>query len=211
MPNENEYKYISKTKNGEKYTVNKKIGEETLYFGTYDSLRDAKFARDYFEENNWDTTKKETVINTLPSNVREKLGKHIYKDDTKYNIQKKVGDKQIYFGRYDTLEDAIAAREYFEANGWNPEDIPKWNMARQYTHEHRFIVKSSAGYQLKKSINGINVYFGSYNTLEEAITAREYFEKYGWNTSERFKFTKPRKQPAEVDLNKPYFQSMRLV
>lgn len=206
-----EKRYIQKTRNGKKYTVSKKVGNETVYFGTYDSLRDAKFARDYFEKHEWSTIKRDELFNLLPEESRGRLGKHIHTDGAKYHIQKHINRKLVYFGRYPTLEDAIIARQYFEEHDWNPEDVSKWNMAKPYKNNHRFIVKNNTGYQLKKTINGANTYFGSYDTLDEALAAREYFEKHDWDIKDRFKFTKPRKQPAEIDLNKPYFESMRLV
>ena len=209
---QNDMRYIKESKNGKKYVIEKRIGEKIIYCGTYNSLRDAKFARDYFEKNNWNTTKIDKIFQLLQSKSIENISKYIHTDGTKYHIQKTINKKQFYFGRYDTLDDAIAARKYFIEHDWNPEDISKLNMAKKYnTNKHKFIQKTIGGYQLKKNINGKNVYFGNYSTLDEALTAREYFEKHGWKLEDRFKFTKPRKQPAEIELNKPYFESMRLV
>ena len=83
-----EKRYIQKTRNGKKYTVSKKVGNETVYFGTYDSLRDAKFSRDYFEKHEWSTIKRDELFNLLPEESRGRLGKHIHTDGAKYHIKK---------------------------------------------------------------------------------------------------------------------------
>lgn len=206
------HKFILKNNRGH-YTVQKKVNGKIVYFGTYKSLRDAKFARDYFEENNWDAHKKKNLQEELPSNKRREFGKYIHQDRNtgKYLLQKHINRKLIYFGSYSNLEDTIKAREYFESTGWNPDERLKYNQARKYSSENQFISKTQAGYIIKKSINGKPYSFGSYSNLEDAKKAKAYFIEHDWDFEERLKFTKPRKKPKEEDLNKPYFQSNRLL
>ena len=54
-------------------------------------------------------------------NTRRKTGtgeKYITYNQGKYLIKRRVNGKEQYFGRYNTLEDAVKMREYCEEHGW---------------------------------------------------------------------------------------------
>ncbi len=52
--------------------------------------------------------------------------------------------------------------------------------------------KETGHYQVGKKIEGKQYSFGTYDCLEEAKKARDYFIKHGWNISERLRFTRTR-------------------
>lgn len=54
----------------------------------------------------------------------------------------------------------------------------------------KYICNLNGKFGITKTINGKKYYFGSYNSLEEALKVREYFIKHGWDINERFKFRK---------------------
>ncbi|MBQ6220125.1 MAG: hypothetical protein IJH63_10310 [Methanobrevibacter sp.] len=58
--------------------------------------------------------------------------------------------------------------------------------------EYIHLIKSTGNYQVSKKLDGRQVSFGNYNTLNEAKRARDYFQKHGWKTSERLCYSKSR-------------------
>ena len=52
---------------------------------------------------------------------------------------------------------------------------------RYYNRIEENIIKKGGAYHLRKSINRKTVWGGSYDTLEEARTVREYLNEHGWN------------------------------
>ena len=116
--------------------------------------------------------------------------KYIYFDiDKGYTIKKGIGNKVEYFGQYDTIDEAIAARDYFEEHHWNLKDRLKFSKG----HETKYIYKTlNDHYQIVKLIDGKHVSFGVYPTLEEAQTARDYFQEHDWNVEDKSKFKKSR-------------------
>jgi hypothetical protein len=53
----------------------------------------------------------------------------------------------------------------------------------------RFIRKNGHNWRIDKCIDGKKYYFGAHSSIEEAINARDYFEKKGWENclNERLK------------------------
>ena len=49
-------------------------------------------------------------------------------DERKYVIRKQIGNKYIYFGGYETLEDAITMRNWLLENQW---DKTRWKAQRR--------------------------------------------------------------------------------
>ena len=111
-----------------------------------------------------------------------------------YRIQKKINGKQYCFGYYDHLEDAIYYRDYFQRKGWHKclnerNNYTSTNKTRNYDTNKRYIRKSGKHYRIDKDIDGKKYNFGTYDTLEEAICIRDYFEENNWPLDERLKYT----------------------
>lgn len=102
------------------------------------------------------------------------------------NINKKGNGFQVYFrfngkretfGAYKTIEEATVIRDKI-AN-----DLDNWRIylpIKAKDKPTRYISKHGNGFQLQKTINGTNRYFGTYKTLEEAIAARDELEANNW-------------------------------
>lgn len=98
----------------------------------------------------------------LPKSISFAYGKYVVKINVKKHVVNK--ERQIHVGVFDTLDDAVIAREKFilenyqgVANGYLPRGISK------HTHG-RYIARFSYFGKLK--------YLGIYNTVEKAIEAR---------------------------------------
>lgn len=107
--------------------------------------------------------------------------KYIYKFGKSYYVMK----FKKYFGSYETLEDAKEARDKFEKNGWDSTTINysrkrwKWDRTRPKITKHIYPTHSN-----KYAISKNNEYYGTFNTLEEAIEERDLLEKYHWDYCE---------------------------
>lgn len=107
-------KYISFNKRMGKYYIIKRIKGKQYYFGRYSSLKDAKKARDYFEENGWENsiperfkfTTKATNVVYVPSNKR-------------YEIRKMKNGKLTVYGSFKTFEEAVKEAELLKKVNWD--------------------------------------------------------------------------------------------
>ena len=88
------------------------------------------------------------------------------KPNGKFIISHKIKGKPHYFGTYETLEDAIAAKEELIKKNWKKEPNPM-----------RYISKIHNGkkmkYYIQRSSKRCSGYFGSFETLEEAQKERD--------------------------------------
>ena len=202
---ENENQYIYKI-NGY-FEIRKKIEDKIKSFGRYYNFEDAKTVRNHLKDNDWD---KECLLQFkhLQVNERKKNPKrYIRKDDNgRYKIIKTVNDKQVLFGIYGDFEDAKTARDYFEEHGWNIEDREKFKdkeIKVGKDNPRRYICQTNNNY----SINKNGTYFGVFNTLEEAMEARDWLEEHDFSLEYKDKFKKEKK---ENKVSKSYFESMEL-
>lgn len=106
MDNDTDMKYIQKRnhKHVVSYNIRKWDGERMVFYGAFSSLQEAQEYRDFLIKNNWDTSLKKLVERPL---------KYVYHIQGKYDVIPIVDNKQIYVGRFNTLEDAIYERDRF--------------------------------------------------------------------------------------------------
>ena len=164
-------KYITKRKNG--WAIQKRINGKTMSFGLYDTLKEAQHCRDYFVEHDWD------MVNRLEfskrKNKRKAEPKNIYKCyDGRYEIRKEINHHKYYWGIFDTLEEAITARDYFVKTGWKLNE-------RHIFLKGNYIVERNGKFYIVKSIGGKQEYFGVFNNLEDAKEEVELLQRSGWD------------------------------
>ena len=155
-------------KQHEKFVVRRVISGEFVDFGTFDSLDEAKKARDDLVFNNWGKY-------NIPRN--RGYGKYITKLKDKFKVQRVINGEMISFGYYDTLEDATKARDKFESENW--QNIPEQKRKNRYIH------KTSRGYVIYKRIGGELKHFGTFRTLEEANKEKEILISNNWQLNKR--------------------------
>ena len=155
-------------KQHEKFVVRRVISGEFVDFGIFDSLDEAKKARDDLVFNNWGKY-------NIPRN--RGYGKYITKLKDKFKVQRVINGEMISFGYYDTLEDATKARDKFESENW--QNIPEQKRKNRYIH------KTSRGYVIYKRIGGELKHFGTFRTLEEANKEKEILISNNWQLNKR--------------------------
>ena len=96
------------------------------------------------------------------------------KHNGKFLISHKIKGKPHYFGTYETLEEAIIAKEKLIKRNWKKEPNPM-----------RYITSIPNGKKMKYCIQRLSKdcsgYFGSFETLEEAQKERDLLEQCNWD------------------------------
>lgn len=134
--------------------------------------------------------------------------KYIRKNKNSYRLDRRT-QKGRRSGSFKTLEDAIAGRQYLIDHDWEypvEREIYKYeDMYYVFNYMGRFLLeyKSSSiheakefleknidtsyiqhkgnKYRIQKSIHDNNIWFGSYSSLDEAITFRDKLIQHNWN------------------------------
>ena len=103
--------------------------------------------------------------------VNDNPKKNIYKcESNKWRIQKEHDGKTYYFGRYHKLEDAMKVRDLLETINYGFVLDPMRNITQM----------SNGRWYLRKYRDGVSIYNGSFDTLEEAQKERDYMESVNW-------------------------------
>ena len=96
------------------------------------------------------------------------------KPNGKFMIVHKIKGKTCYFGTYETLEEAIIAKEEFIKRDWKKEPNPM----RYITTIQK---DSKMKYFIQRNSDGCKGYFGSFETLEGAQRERDLLEQCNWD------------------------------
>jgi hypothetical protein len=103
---------------------------------------------------------------------------YILKIETYYKIRKRIDGKQVNFGTFKSLEEALKRRnEVIESN---------WSLDLRYKKKKRNLPenihwsKKLKNFQITKMIQSKTKYFGGYKTLEEAIKRRDELISNNW-------------------------------
>lgn len=157
MSYESFYRYIY-AENGKYYI--RKNGE--LYL-ICDTLEDALYERDRFENVGWNWDNYVQLVDTVNGYIHIKLppfehkAKHITVRKERWMVRGR-GKRRKYYGSYNTYEEAQ-------------------NVAKIYNANISHITKA---YVVKRKINGSSVEYGSFKTIEDAQERVRELETNGW-------------------------------
>jgi len=101
------------------------------------------------------------------------------KSEKKFIISKRINGRPKFLGSHKSLICALMIRDYCKAHNWS-----KYPKSKNKTGEHHIVQRNKDPFQkytVYKIINGVHVTFGSYATLEEAITRRDECIKHNWD------------------------------
>ena len=158
---------------GRKYAVFKWDNSKCTIFGIYRSYRLAKKV-------------KKKLISDTKNNLeyldkhREKDTKFIYRVENYYRISKSINGELKNFGHYNSLDEAISVRNELIKNNWDDSFLGLRRILRSPDSYNKHINKSSRGFDVVNRINGELINFGSFETLEEAISYRDELEENNW-------------------------------
>lgn len=159
---EDENKHICYRANKKIYEINKYHNGKMVYYGKFNTLKEARKVRDWLIKNNWEWI--------VPDEDYHKFD-FIYHY---FNGSFRICRNNHHYGIYDSLTEALNAKKVFEANNWG------WEPA--YDMDKRYIRLTPAGnYIIVKKFNGCPQYFGTFNCLEDAIKERDLLMENNWN------------------------------
>ncbi len=86
-----------------------------MYFGTFNTLKEAQEYRDFLINHDWDLKYRKR------SPRKYNLPKYIYKKPggDMFIIRKTVDYQQVHLGYYKTLQEAIKEKEFYESINWD--------------------------------------------------------------------------------------------
>lgn len=99
---------------------------------------------------------------------------YIHLKQGKYVLNKYVLGEHVYFGSFDTLEEAKNHKEYCIRHGWSKDCILK-----RYRDLPMYIYETKNGFKVQYD----SVRYGVFKTLEEAVEHKEYCIKHDWSYS----------------------------
>ena len=119
--------------------------------------------------------------------IKNKFYRYIYKEGKGYRISK----DNVHFGYYEDIRDALHDRDNFEKCNWDLGEFvymdnpnPYLNMelpCMDCKHDNQYIYSNGTNYVIKKSINGVKHYFGTFKSIDEAKKTRNDLIKSDWN------------------------------
>lgn len=123
---------------------------------------------------------------------------YIHFHNNRWNVTKHLDGKQYYFGCFKTLEEAKAHRDYCIANGWSMSCKYDKRKPRPTGYQHIQQVKYNGKYRVVKRINGDYIYYGTFDTLEEAKAHRDYCADNNWSNECRVLTRKKHNLPKYI-------------
>lgn len=161
--------YIHHIKTTDHYQVTKKIDSRTVSFGTYDTLDEALFFRDYFRENNW---RQDNRLGFTKTRFIQKL------PSGRYSVIRQPNGTKVSYGTFDTLEEAEHQVKLCKRFGWDKRLKPF------DCNSHIWMRESYNGlpeYRIWRWTPDGNEYYGSFDNLEDAKRERDILVCCGWD------------------------------
>lgn len=158
---------------GRRYAVYKWEDSKCTIFGIYRTPRAAKKIR------NRVISQKKNDYAYLDKH-REKDTRFIYRVGDYYRVSKSINGKLKNFGHYNSLNEAIAVRDELIKNNWDDSFLGLRRILKSPVSYNKHIHKTSRGFDVVNRIDGELINFGSFETLEEAISYRDELEENNW-------------------------------
>lgn len=168
MTRPNKYIY----KKGNHYNIYKYMNKECYFYGKYNTIDEARQHRDFLVDHDWD---KQYIV--CPDNSTQ----YIRLINGKYCIYKTINKTCHYFGTFNSLEEAQIYRDFLVDHDWDLQYKKYTRGPHRNPSKYISYGKKDNKYHLSKTIRGVNTHFGSYNTLQEAVHERDFWESINWN------------------------------
>lgn len=161
------------TKSSKKFHIQRTINGISKTYGSFEDINDAIAAREQLIDDNWGVEEDLTSF-------EGGFGKYISLYNGLYKIQKSLDGQVDDYGIFDTLEDAITARDILMENNWDdylvPEDLYSWRHFTTYNPPLN-------GWEIRNLINTDLVSFGVFSSIDNVKKAIKILIENDWNTS----------------------------
>lgn len=160
----NPEKYINLLKG--KYVIYKYLDGYNRYFGSYETLEEARDVKVALIGAGWPCKPYKKVWHDLPKYVS-----YVNEDTVELRY------KNHYYGRFHSISEAVDVRDALSAAGWPKHKINR--VCKQCLPKYIYYI--SNGFAVQKHIHGRMVHFGFYHTLREALRERDKLIDCDWN------------------------------
>ncbi|MBE6500205.1 MAG: hypothetical protein E7Z80_06660 [Methanobrevibacter thaueri] len=156
-----------------KFSVDRIFNDKKYNFGIFNTYQEALDKVDYLEEEGWpiskDIVEKKVVVDDLGLSLD-----NIEKVEDNFIVFKFINGEKVIFGEYDSLDEAKQIRSNLVSNAW---ESTERNTRSKYG---KYILKDNNKFVVKRTYQGVNHFFGSFNTLDEALKRREELVSTNW-------------------------------
>ena len=101
---------------------------------------------------------------------------NIEQNGDNFIIYKFINGKKVIFGEYDSLDEAKQIKNNLISNAW---ESTEKNTRSKYG---KYILKDNNKFVVKRTYKGVNHFFGSFKTLDEALKCREELVSTNWGS-----------------------------
>lgn len=150
------------------WEVSNLIGENFLSFGFFPSKKNAKKAINILIENKWDSSFVPLELYSKRSNIR------IFKNETIFQVFRRINGERVPLGTFDTLEEAIEFRNQLFLSNW----VVDKSEEEKYDE---YIYLKNEKFYVKNEIDNERRIFGVFDTFDEALECRYECMKNAWN------------------------------
>ena len=183
IPNTPENRYIFPTRSG-KFQIRKHIDGKQRYYGTYESLEDARRKRDELVLHDWDTG---VVVVNVGRRVPRGPDVHIHRQSNGRGFV--IQYRGRYFGQYDSIGEARVMRDRFVECGWDTSVVCVPYRTRPHGSVDRYLVREGRGWSIQKwcrvgTGRELVRYDTGIPTVEEARRLRDWWVEHDWDWSE---------------------------
>lgn len=173
-------RYYSYSRKKQLYEVRKTIKGVFHSFGYYHTEMEAQFIVEGLKKADWNPDKLTDEYKEfwITKNTPDPL-KHIYRNKYDWSIDKRINGEFIHFYSCKSLIQCLMVRDLLVANDWDMSVVP---VTETSTNElYIYPVTNGTGYWIAKNINGKQVYFNFFKTLEQAKKERDLLVANDWD------------------------------
>lgn len=159
---------------GKNYTVFHWEDSKCILFGFYNNYRLAVRVKDKLIDD-WNTDDFDYL-----ENFQKKDTKYIVRVGKHFRINKSINGVLKTFGHYKSLDKAIEVRDKLIKNNWDDSILPYKSQSKKMPNRHNHIHRNHRGFDVVNRIDGVLTNFGTFETLDEAISYRDDLEEDNW-------------------------------
>ena len=124
--------------------------------------------------------------------------RYITYTNNKYRVQKRVDGRQVDYGGFNSLHEAIVHRNYCHINEWDLRC-----KANLKDPSMRYIQRlPSGGYQVSKTMDKNKIHYGYFDNLQDAQRHRDYCVSHDWSKDCIMKTKQCYDLPKHISYNK---------
>ena len=159
---------------GKNYTVFHWDGSKCTLFGFYNNYRLAVRVKDKLIDN-WNSNDFDYL-----ETFQKKDTRYIVRAGKSFRINKSINGVLKTFGYYKTLDKAIAVRDKLIENNWDDSILDYKSKSRKMSDRYNHIHRNRRGFDVVNRVEGVLTNFGTFETLDEAISYRDDLEDDNW-------------------------------